>query len=290
MEKRNDMTEDNVLSGFHTLWTAPYFAQNKGDVFCMQDYELLTMILSALMWRKNNGPISLYGDKRAIAYVEEKGISHIWNGGLYDISVPDSVRANVFWASGKLYALKEVKAPSVMVDLDLIVWKSVREYVEGTEICAIHREGLYPDVYPGREFFRMKEGYEFDEDWSWNVYPVNTCMLYLADDGVKKYYVDSAIDFMENCVEKDDNLCHMVFAEQRLIAMCAEKKKVGISSFFPEAADIENQDVFTHLWGFKNILKYNFEKRVEFNNKLCNRILMDFPDEAAVLGELDIAR
>ena len=67
------------IEGFHTLWTAPYFKQNTEDTYSMQDYELLTMILSALMWRKMNGPITLYGDERAIDYVERQGIAHIWH-------------------------------------------------------------------------------------------------------------------------------------------------------------------------------------------------------------------
>ncbi len=65
------------------------------------------------------------------------------------------------------------------------------------------------------------------------VLPVNTCMLYIADNAFKDYYTESAIAFMENCLEKEENLCHMVFfAEQRMLAMCAEKKQKKISSFF----------------------------------------------------------
>lgn len=87
----------------------------------------------------------------------------------------------------------------------------------------------------------------------------------MAKEQFKNYYVDSSIQFMENCRETEENLCHMVFAEQRLLAMCAARKGKIIASFFPEAADIERQDVFTHLWGYKNILKFNYGKRVEFN-------------------------
>ncbi len=93
------------IEGFHILWTAPYFEKSKDDTYSMQDYELLTMILSALMWRKMNGPITLYGDARAIDYVEGQGLSHIWNGGIKEIQVPDSISPGVFWAAGKLYAL-----------------------------------------------------------------------------------------------------------------------------------------------------------------------------------------
>ncbi len=96
-------------------------------------------------------------------------------------------------------------------------------------------------MYPGREFFNMKDGYAFDPGWSWDEPPVNTCMLYMADEQFKNYYVDSSINFMENCRETEENLCHMVFAEQRLLAMCAGREGKIISSFFPEAADIEGR-------------------------------------------------
>ncbi len=283
---KKEYTEE--IRGFHTLWTAPYFTQNTSGTYNMQDYELLTMILSALMWRKMNGPITLYGDERAIDYIHKNKIDHIWNGGIEEIKVPSEISPRVFWAAGKLFALKRAQMPAVMVDLDLIVWKNIGSYIDGTDVSAIHREGIYPDVYPGREFFNMRKGCEFDPEWSWDVPPVNTCMLYIADENFKKYYVDSSIGFMENCMETEENLCHMVFAEQRLLAMCAEKCGKMISSFFPEAADISRQDVFTHLWGYKNILKFNFQKRVEYNNRLCERIERDFPEEAHILGELNV--
>ena len=90
------------IKGFHTLWTAPFFQNNDRITYDMQDYELLTMILSALMWRKNNGPVTMYGDSRAIDFIEKNGLSDIWNGGLKEIHVPDSVPPRVFWAAGKL--------------------------------------------------------------------------------------------------------------------------------------------------------------------------------------------
>ena len=173
------------IEGFHILWAAPYFEKSKDDTYSMQDYELLTMILSALMWRKMNGPITLYGDARAIDYVEGQGLSHIWNGGIKEIQVPDSISPGVFWAAGKLYALKAAHMPAVMVDLDLIVWKNIGEYIAGTDICAIHREGIYPDVYPGRDFFNMDSSYSFDPLWSWDVPPVNTCMLYMLRSNLR---------------------------------------------------------------------------------------------------------
>ena len=179
--------------------------------------------------------------------------------------------------------------PAVMVDLDLIIWKDIRNIIKDTDICAIHREGIFPDVYPGKEFFHMKQEYRFDPDWSFEVLPVNTCMLYIADEAFKNYYVDSSITFMENCLETEENLCHMVFAEQRLLAMCAEKQGKQISSFFPGSAQIENQDIFTHLWGYKNILKFNYIEREAFNRKMYDRIVREFPEEETTLKQLPIS-
>ena len=224
------------MEGFHSLWSKPYMAGRHTEEYWMQDYEVLTMILSALMWRKHNGGIRLCADAEAIAFVEKMGLYHIWNLGIEEITVPEAVPEKVFWAAGKLYSLKKMQMPAVMVDLDLIIWKDIRNIIKDTDICAIHREGIFPDVYPGKEFFHMKQEYRFDPDWSFEVLPVNTCMLYIADEAFKNYYVDSSITFMENCLETEENLCHMVFAEQRLLAMCAEKQGKQICS--ADTADI----------------------------------------------------
>ena len=73
----------------------------------------------------------------------------------------------------------------------------------------------------------MKNNYKFDREWDWKAKPCNTAFTYIADEDFKKYYVDSAIDFMRNTISGEDTLKNMVFAEQRLISMCA--KKMGIT-------------------------------------------------------------
>ena len=203
--------------------------------------------------------------------------------------MPEAVPEKVFWAAGKLYSLKKMQMPAVMVDLDLDHLEGYTEYYKRYGyLCNTQRRDI-PDVYPGKEFFHMKPEYRFDPDWSFEVLPVNTCMLYIADEAFKNYYVDSSITFMENCLETEENLCHMVFAEQRLLAMCAEKQGKQISSFFPGRHRIENQDIFTHLWGYKNILKFNYKEREAFNRKMYDRIVREFPEEETTLKQLPIS-
>lgn len=278
-----------MIDGFQSIWSKPYCINGGANEYFMQDYEILTMMLSALMWRRHNGGMKLFADAAAAEYIEKLGIAHIWNLGMEEIRVSDRIPVQVFWAAGKLYALRQMQMPAVMVDLDLIIWQDIQNVLSGTDICCIHREGLFPDVYPPKEFFHMQQDYQFDPAWDWNAFPVNTCMLYLADAGFRDYYTGCAIEFMEHCRETRENLCHMVFAEQRLIAMCADRMGRQISSFFPGSTDIGRQDIFTHLWGYKNILRFNYEDRVAFNRKICTRIRADFPEETDTLMRLHIA-
>lgn len=82
---------------------------------------------------------------------------------------------------------------------------------------------------------------------------------------------------------------HGICGAETACDVCCEKGK-DHCFIFPEAADIERQDVFTHLWGYKNILKFNYGKRVEFNGRLCERIEREFPEEADVIRELHVCR
>ena len=125
------------MDGFHSLWSKPYMAGKQAEEYWMQDYEVLTMILSALMWRKHNGGIRLCADAEARAFIEKLGLAHIWNLGIEEITVPEAVPEKVFWAAGKLYSLKKMQMPAVMVDLDLIIWKDIRNIIKDTDICAI---------------------------------------------------------------------------------------------------------------------------------------------------------
>ena len=65
------------MDGFHSLWSKPYMAGKQAEEYWMQDYEVLTMILSALMWRKYNGGIRLCADEEARAFIEKLGLAQI---------------------------------------------------------------------------------------------------------------------------------------------------------------------------------------------------------------------
>ena len=71
----------------------------------------------------------------------------------------------------------------------------------------------------------------------------------------------------------------MCFAEQRILPMVAEKMKVPTEALIDYHA-FENQDFFTHIWGFKNELCQSPQKEYTFCKRLIRRIRNEFPNHS----------
>lgn len=265
------------IAALHSLWSKPFFYSKKYTKFSMPVCEALTMMLSALTWKEKNGPIILYADKFAKKFVIETALYKIYDE-IKTLKVDKNIKPNTFWAAGKLSALKCEKRKAAVLDTDMIVWQDIRKQLSDFEIYAMHTEEILKQTYPEKNFFKMKNSYEFDEDWDWNILPLNTSFLYISDMKFKKYYLKKAFEFMKNADAENDTLRYMVFAEQRLLSMCAEKKGLDIKTFLKFPESIGNQKIFTHLWGYKQILSASPELRESFKERLIRRILNDFPD------------
>jgi hypothetical protein len=139
-----------LLNAFHINWTAPHFLPSNDEIYSVDDSDILTTILSALKWRQYNGSIKMYTDDTAAEYYDKLGIIGIWDRGV-DTSVlknfPYTINPQVFWAVGKLIALKHEEVPCVMLDTDLVVWQPIEDKLD-TDIVVLHRENLRDYSYP----------------------------------------------------------------------------------------------------------------------------------------------
>ncbi len=264
------------MNTIHIISTAPFFAKKSGASFKIEDFDLYSTVLSALNWRRHNGEISLYTDEKGAEYYRSIGITDIWN----DIKIclsPDmeGIDPQMFWAGGKLLALRECKAPCVMIDTDFVVWEKLSF---GDEIIAAHRENMFPDIYPPLSYFRLNNHIlpDFDE----SVLPLNTAFLYLPDEDVKEFYTSQAIAFMKSAVSCSDRLCYMVMAEQRMLAMCAEYTGTPVKTLLDKDNLFFPQNSFTHLWGAKQAMRDNPVLHADFCKKAAEKIRSEFPDFA----------
>lgn len=270
------------MDAIQSSWTRPFFIRNQGRDFEIEDFEILTTVLSALKWREKNGRIKMLADKTAQEYYKKLGILGIWNQ-VEELSVPGFIDPDAFWAAGKLYALKNQKAPIVMIDTDFIVWEKINFELIKYDGLSIHREPLYPDVYPCKEAFSMRSEYNFDDEWDWEQSAYNTALVYIKSEAFLKYYTLEAIRFMENAEKPDNFLTYMVFAEQRLFGMCAGKGyRVGAFSDIDRLFE-HGEGCFTHIWGLKEQMRRDSKLKEAFCTKCAHRILHDFPYWAKVL-------
>ena len=277
------------MRAFHSNWTKPFFNKHIGNYY-IEDFELLTTILSALKWQEFNGDIQMITDEVGAAYYHNLGIEKVWNLGIDDSlesKMDGLLDPSTFWAAGKLYALEKQQAPCVMIDTDFIIWKPIEKELCKHKLTVIHREHLQEDVYPRQERLVMNEDYEYPSTWDWSLEACNTAFTFFSDQSFKDYYVNESIRFMKG-VAGEDPLIYMVFAEQRLLAMCAAEKNVDIYSF-SNTTDLfhSKQETFTHIWGYKRYIRSNPMVREHFCKRCIARIQNDYPMYYPLLYRID---
>lgn len=264
------------MQAFHSFWSKPNKLRNNGTIE-IPDYELLVLILSALKWKSMNGTIKMITDSEGYSFFKENGLLGLWNQ--IDCSL-DNIEGNVdaflFWAAGKLYALKTVEGPCVMLDTDMIVWENIEDKLH-ENVVAAHCEELSDLVYPNPAVFDLKQEYQFPKEWDFDLNAANTAFLYLSSHEFIEYYVHSAIEFINSANLKNiDPVVSMCFAEQRILPMCVKAKGLELD-YLLDYKKLDNQEFITHLWGYKRTLVSAHEEREAFCIKCVKRIVEEFP-------------
>lgn len=272
------------MNAIHINWTKP-FTNKHNRPYEIEDFEILTTILSALKWREKNGSIKMITDSVGEEYYRKIGISKIWDK-VENLLDDVDVNSDVFWAAGKIFALQNQNAPVAMVDTDFIVWETISEKAL-PDVSVIHFEDLYPDVYPPKSYFNMKE-YGFDEYFDWSLRACNTAFCIIKNQDFLKYYTNKSIEFMQHTDEQNDRLAYMVFAEQRLLPMCAKKMDIDVMAF----SDLnrlfqDGENCFTHTWGMKQQMRDNPTLRYDFCRRCIDRILHDYPQMDETLKNIE---
>lgn len=281
------------MFAFHVNWTRPFIVRNPDKPYAVEPFELLTTMLSALEWRAMGGEIAMATDALGAAYYASLGLSPLWNGGVRAVLeglIPNTVSPFAFWAAGKLYALQQMPVPCVMIDTDFILWKPIDARCADADVATIHREELCPDIYPGPEHFHVAPGFDLST-LDWTVLPCNTALAYFGSRDFKQLYTDRAISFMEHAPDADDPLTYMVFAEQRLLAMCASEagarlvNLAGLDALFGSG-----QQAYTHVWGYKQQMRDDPAAYHAFCRRCAARLTRDFPEFAEIAAALPSLR
>ena len=263
------------MKAFHTLRT-------HGKNFSMQDFELLTLILSALEWKKFNGTIKLVTDQIGAEYFQKLGIIEIYDEIEIFLDEIDTLNIDekIFWAGAKLFALQRQKSPCVMIDLDFIVWQRLNFEPFKNNVAVIHFENVNNYIYPPADHFRFKNNFKFPPALDWTIPACNTAFAYFGANDLIQKYCNFAFEFMQSVDNYNAGLTHMVFAEQRWLSMCAKlmnRKIFELSSLNDLFSD--RQKYFTHIWGHKQKFRDDQSLAEKFCNDCAKRLKKDFPNE-----------
>ncbi|MBQ3426447.1 MAG: hypothetical protein IJH37_04805 [Clostridia bacterium] len=272
------------MNAIHSTWSKPRLYSSGG--FYIEDFDILTTILSALKWQELNGQIKMVTDSTGFEFYNSRGMTGIWDEITTDLdNMPQTIDPEIFWAAGKLFALSRSDLPMAIIDTDFIVWERIAFNTLG-DLTVIHREELSPGIYPDPDKFLFKNGYELDDGYNYSERPANTAFYVIKSDKLKVKYTDAAFEFMENSAGHDP-LTYMVFAEQRLLAMTANRLGIPIGEFsYMERLFRDGARAFTHTWGMKEQMRRDPKLRQDFCLRCIKRIVSDFPEHKKVLKEI----
>lgn len=277
-----------------TLPERTYYQRPGGRRFAMEDFEILVAILSALEWRRHNGSIKLYTDLAGAEYLDWLGLSSIWDAGVDTDTLESSTldtSFTVFWAGARTVALEAERAPCVMLDTDLVVWRTIRPLIRAP-FMPLHSEPFDGWTYVPKEKIHTPPGYVWDH-WDWTVSPTNAALMYFGRDDFRARCAHEGLRYLQGNLPtgEDKSQSHAVFVEQRLYPMCASKLGVRAEFFLwdyegDRLADGNVNDTFTHLWVYKQRLMRDVQERQRICLRMARRILRDFPDLHATLAAI----
>ena len=157
------------MRAVHTIWTKPatykvkkkWFQESTDSIYTTRsvdsnyyrkDFELLTLVVSALFYKKYSGKIDLYTDDIGYRYLKEQKVLDFYDDVNVDVlNKFDSVRPDIYWAAGKVKVIQSQTEPFISLDTDAVIYDNVEKYVNKKDpLVGFHYEMFGNEFYPFR--------------------------------------------------------------------------------------------------------------------------------------------
>jgi hypothetical protein len=193
------------MRAIHVNWTKPYFDRHRlrghgfeatkaftSKTYDQPDYQVLYTMLSAIRWKKHNGPIKLYTDSIGLSFYQQFHIPELYDD--IDINFLNNYsKTNIdpafFWTSGKIKCLAHQTSPFVFLDQDMIIRSKIPDYFLDCDLAITHWE------IPRGYYYFEKEDWEkeithidFPENYNTSDWSPNTSFLMFNNLDVVKHY------------------------------------------------------------------------------------------------------
>lgn len=250
----------------------------------MSSLELITWYLSILAWKMQGHQVIFYCDEANYTFIKRLHIDTLYDEINKDLFKNIKLQCDLktFWAAPKLLAYQNEGIDTIVSDIDLFPLEDLSRFWKDYDIVVYANKeilGIHP--YPPKEYLSTAENYTFPSWMNWEVQPLNTAITYFKNVEQKKEFLDTAFDYMNNNYGLKNNRMgvDMVFAEQRILAMCAAKSQATVGIVQPLNSRCINKNA-VHLWVYKSLssdilLPYNlylFELLHNINYDLWNSL------------------
>jgi hypothetical protein len=291
------------MTGVHAFWSQPTLTGTQGHhlkgekKFKMFDFELLHFVLSALFYKKYNGPIHLYTDNIFATYLNENKLLNVWDFvdvGKYNEFTSLNVNPKSNWTGFKTWLLSQIPSPFLLIDHDNIVYTKIPTELFDISVRFAHLESINPYYYPNRQDMECGN-FKFNDEWNWDLDVANTCLLYFNNEKFKNEYSNKAMEFEVNNSPTNKHLAEVqyLFADQRLLVMMLEQANIDYGTFSnrkftpdgdnPDWTNVGSDKLidkvgFDHTWGYKHHLKENKIARKIYMQRHIKMIEDSFDD------------
>lgn len=283
-----------------------------------EDFNLLTMIYSTLKFRSYGNTTKFYADEYTIKELEHLQLLDAWDQYDYSALGKEIHRLNIdpstFFSIGKFITLQLEDSPSMLIDIDLVLWQDPKYLTDNKKAVFTHWESVMPSTkwYCKKSELLLPDGFRLKSSWDFRLRAANTSVLYFSDNALKQYYVDQALRLMKNnpAINYPNRLCaELYFAEQRLLPICA--KELGMLGdiaplvdtvwspvkgiFIRQDKTLGNWEFFypdasrrvTHTWISKGHIAENKGYRYFYCCKMIDELLRMAPSYGKTLVQID---
>ena len=249
---------------------------------------LFVNLLSALTWKKYQGPIHLYCNKRYLETLRIWGIDTVYD--FIDTETlenkPNNIDYKQYWAFGKLLVLEKLinKEPFIMVDTDLWVNESI-EFDNNCDVQMYHNENFdlnfKGNTYPDFDFLIPDNIKELNLDK--NVLPTNCALLKINNTNFIPEWIELAKTIAtfnkEIKISNGHQSSKMCFVEQRLLPMLLQKRGLNYKTLINQVYQTHKAEIqdgsewlpridqssykdrykfesIKHVWGLKSFFKH----------------------------------
>jgi len=205
--------------------------------------EMVTInLISALSWKKYQGPIKLYCNTDYYNILKKWGVDSVYDEINTDIldNKSNDIDYGKYWAFGKFLALEDLieNSPFTLLDTDLILFDKLPE-IKDANVVMFHNENFSENYehnhYPDFDFMLPEsiKSRNFDK----KILPTNCALIKFSTTEFISEWIELAKQIArfnsENHSEVNDrhNSIRMCFVEQRLLPMLLQQRGITYQTY-----------------------------------------------------------